>query len=102
VNNVGSKTLFSPVEQRARRFLPCNGNDAQRFGQRFFNDGCIKLLVIRFICFFSFFSFLSFLSLVKLILLALPTLAQTVQDVNRYVPFSAAGNIYLKARSLDK
>jgi hypothetical protein len=24
VNNVGSKTLFSPVEQRARRFLPCN------------------------------------------------------------------------------
>ena len=24
VNNVGSKTLFSPVEQRARRFLPCS------------------------------------------------------------------------------
>jgi hypothetical protein len=23
VNNVGSKTLFNPVEQRARRFLPC-------------------------------------------------------------------------------
>jgi hypothetical protein len=23
VNNVGSKTLFSPVEQRARRFFPC-------------------------------------------------------------------------------
>jgi hypothetical protein len=23
VNNVGSKTLFSPVEQRARHFLPC-------------------------------------------------------------------------------
>jgi hypothetical protein len=24
VNNVGSKTLFSPVEQQARRFLPCS------------------------------------------------------------------------------
>jgi hypothetical protein len=24
VNNVDSKTLFSPVEQRARRFLPCS------------------------------------------------------------------------------
>ena len=23
VNNVGSKTLFNPVKQRARRFLPC-------------------------------------------------------------------------------
>jgi hypothetical protein len=23
VKNVGSKTLFNPVEQRARRFLPC-------------------------------------------------------------------------------
>jgi hypothetical protein len=25
VNNVGSKTLFNPVKQRARRFLPCRG-----------------------------------------------------------------------------
>jgi hypothetical protein len=24
VNNVGSKSLFNPVEQRARRFLPCS------------------------------------------------------------------------------
>ena len=24
VNNVGSKTLFNPVEQRVRRFLPCS------------------------------------------------------------------------------
>jgi hypothetical protein len=25
VNNVGSKTLFNPVKQQARRFLPCRG-----------------------------------------------------------------------------
>ena len=41
VNNVGSKTLFNPIEQWARRFLPCRVREREREKERCVRDSGI-------------------------------------------------------------